>query len=269
MGRFNKNPLMRIRATGLRAGMRIVPALLALFAACSKDATAPGDTTPPAAVNDLVAIDPSWNSVLLTWTAPGDDGRTGTAARYDIRYSLAPLTDDVWPSAVQATGEPSPRPAGSADSFVVTGLDPVTTYYFALKTADAEGNWSAKSIIASAPTTAVPDNVPPAAVGDLAAVAATTNGVTLTWTAPGDDGSVGTASAYDIRYSTSPITDVTWASAFQAGGEPPPKPAGSPDSFVVQYLAPGTTYYFALKTADEKQNWSALSNVASRETLTP
>jgi hypothetical protein len=198
---------MRVRSIELRTGVSIILALFLLFCACSKDPAAPADTTPPAAVNDLVAINPSSNSITLTWTAPGDDGRTGTAAKYDIRYSLSPLTNAIWPSAEQATGEPSPRQAGSADTFVVTGLDPTTTYYFSLKTADAEGNWSAKSIIASAPTTAVTDNVPPAAVTDLVASASATNAVTLTWTAPGDDGAVGTAALYDIRYFKSPITD--------------------------------------------------------------
>jgi hypothetical protein len=176
------------------------------------------------------------------------------------------LTEAVWPSAEQAAGEPSPRPAGSADTFVVTGLAPATPYYFALKTADADGNWSSKSIIASAPTTAEPDNVPPATVADLVADASTTNTVTLTWTAPGDDGAAGTAAYNDIRYSKSPITEANWASASQAGGEPPPKPAGEPETFTVRYLAPGTLYYFALKTADEKPNLSGLSNVASIET---
>ena len=38
-------------------------------------------------------------------------------------------------------------------------------------------------------------------------------GVDLTWTAVGDDGSVGNAASYDLRYSTSPITPVNWASA--------------------------------------------------------
>jgi hypothetical protein len=257
---------MRAQSIEFRAGVSIGLAICLLICACSEDPGVPTDTTPPAAVNDLVAINPSWNSVTLTWTAPGDDGRTGTAARYDVRYSLSPLTEAVWPSAEQAAGENPPKPAGSPDTFVVTGLNPTTSYYFALKTADAEGNWSAKSIIASAPTTAVPDNTPPAAVADLAASASTTNTVTLTWTAPGDDGAAGTAAYYDIRYSKFPITDVNWASASQAGGEPPPKTGGEPDTFVVHYLAPGMIYYFALKTADEKSNLSGLSNVVSRET---
>jgi hypothetical protein len=257
---------MRVRSFEFCTGASIIPAIFMLFSACSKDPAAPADTAPPAAVNDLVAVNPSWNSMTLTWTAPGDDGRKGTAAQYDIRYSMSPLTEAIWPSAEQATGEPPPKPAGSADTFVVTGLAPTTPYYFALKTADAEGNWSAKSIIASASTTAVPDNVPPAAVADLVADTSTTNAVTLIWTAPGDDGTVGTAAYYDIRYSQSLITDATWASASQARGEPAPKAAGEPDTFVVHPLAPGTTYYFALKTADEIPNLSALSNVVSRET---
>ena len=258
---------MRARSLEFRAGVSIGLAISLFICACSEDPGVPADTTPPAAVNDLVAINPSWNSVTLTWTAPGDDGRTGTAARYDIRYSAnKPLTEEIWPSAAQAAGENPPKPAGSADTFVVTGLNPTTSYYFALKTADTEGNWSAKSIIASAPTTARPDDVPPAAVADLAASASTTNTVTLTWTAPGDDGAAGTAAYYDIRYAKFPITDVNWASASTAGGEPPPKTGGEPDTFVVHYLAPGTIYYFALKTADERPNLSGLSNVVSRET---
>ncbi len=260
---LEEDPIMRAGSIEFRASVWIIPAIFLIFCGCSKDATAPVDTTPPTAVNDLVAIDPSWNSVTLTWTAPGDDGRTGTAAHYDVRYSLSPLTDAVWPSAGQAEGEPSPRPAGSRDTFVVTGLAPTTPYYFALKTADAEGNWSAKSIIASAPTTAATDTVPPAAVADLVTRTATANTVTLTWTTPGDDGAAGTAAYYDIRYSRDLITDANWTSASQAGGEPSPKPTGSIDTFVVRSLAPGTRHYFALRTADERPNWSALSNVVS------
>jgi hypothetical protein len=59
--------------------------------------------------------------------------------------------------------------------------------------------------------------------------AANWNAITLTWTAPGDDGNVGRASQYDIRYATSNIsgTDTTtwWSQATQCAGEPTPQPA--------------------------------------------
>ena len=40
------------------------------------------------------------------------------------------------------TGEPTPKAAGQAESFTVTGLSANTTYYFALKVADEVPNWS-------------------------------------------------------------------------------------------------------------------------------
>ena len=85
--------------------------------------------------------------------------------------------------------------------------------------------------------------------------------VTIIWTAPGDDGNVGQASQYDVRYSTSTIDDGNWDQADAASGEPAPEVAGSPETFTLTGLLPNTTYYFAIKTADEADNWSALSNV--------
>ncbi len=115
----------------------------------------------------------------------------------------------------------------------------------------------------------VPDVTAPADVADLAAGNATSSAVTLTWTAPGDDSSTGTAAAYDIRYSNSTITEANWDAATQVTGEPTPSAAHSNESMVVSGLSPSTTYYFAIKTADEVPNSSGLSNVASATTLEP
>ncbi len=110
------------------------------------------------------------------------------------------------------------------------------------------------------------DNIPPASVTDLIISENTTSSVTLTWTAPGNDANVGTASKYDIRYSTSNITEANWAAATQCTGEPEPQPAGSSENFPVTGLTPDTKYYFAIKTADEVPNWSGLSNVVNGTT---
>jgi len=100
----------------------------------------------------------------------------------------------------------------------------------------------------------------------------TTNGVSLSWTAPGANGNVGTAASYDLRYSTVPITETNWPSVTPASGEPAPGPAGASESFTVIGLAPGVTYWFALKTSDASNDVSPLSNVpsaATTATLTP
>jgi len=112
----------------------------------------------------------------------------------------------------------------------------------------------------------ISDTMPPAAVTNLAAGSPTSSSLTLTWTAPGDDGSSGTATQYDIRYSTSSINEGNWASATPATGEPTPLPAGTPQTCTISGLNANTSYYFALKTADEVPNWSDISNSPNRTT---
>jgi len=110
------------------------------------------------------------------------------------------------------------------------------------------------------------DTTPPAAITDMILSGATQNSIDLDWTAPGDDGSVGTATSYDVRYSTSVINDGNWVAATQATGEPTPSVAGTAESMTVAGLTAGTTYYFAIKTSDDIPNESALSNVPSLAT---
>ena len=88
----------------------------------------------------------------------------------------------------------------------------------------------------------------------------------LTWTAPGDDGSVGTATSYDLRRSASAITAANFSQATAVTGLAAPKVAGSTETFTVTGLAPGT-YYFALKAVDEAGNWSLISNVVTKTVL--
>ena len=85
--------------------------------------------------------------------------------------------------------------------------------------------------------------------------------VVLAWTAPGDDGDVGTATQYEMRMSGSPIDDANWSGAAPVSGLPSPLVAGTRQSVVVPGLTRGTIYYFAIRSADESGNWSGISNV--------
>jgi chitodextrinase len=96
----------------------------------------------------------------------------------------------------------------------------------------------------------------------------THNSVTLRWTTPGDDSLTGTASQFDIRFSTSPITAANFSGATRwTTGVPTPGTPGTSQTVTVTGLSPATTYYFAMKTADEVPNWAGVSNVISRTTL--
>lgn len=112
----------------------------------------PPDTTAPAAIANLSATSPTSTSVMLSWTSPGNDGTTGTAATYDIRYATSPINTSNWSLATQVGGEPAPVVAGTAQSMTIDGLAPNTTYYFAMKTEDAVPNVSGLSNVVSQAT---------------------------------------------------------------------------------------------------------------------
>ncbi len=404
------------------------------------------DFVAPAAISNLSASNPTENSIQLSWTAPGDDGTTGTASSYDVRYATVPIDESNWASATQVTGEPLPSVAGSSESMSVSGLLANTTYYFGIKTSDQSSNTSTLSNVPNLSTlpqrvtffyetfpvadaawngssdTAedmsgwvtyqgagdandvqvsnedvgaspsggnhltfedadegfqtpeqydiayVPVNLSsftnvqlsyywqtddidadeglrvaystnttngingtwtqiaqildptddvwveatydipagaavstfvlrfssnssaafkhvyvddikfigvssdvtaPAAISNLSASNPTENSIQLSWTAPGDDGTTGTASSYDVRYATVPITVGNWSTATQASNEPTPSVAGSSETMTVSGLTPSTTYYFAIKATDDAFNSGGLSNIASRSTRSP
>jgi hypothetical protein len=119
-------------------------------------------------------------------------------------------------------------------------------------------------------TPAGPDAVAPAAVTDLVATPQSSSSIGLTWTATGDDGSVGTASSYDIRRSLQRIVnEAAFAAAVPIAGAPSPRVAGSAENLVVSGLSADTAYFFAMKVVDDAANVSALGNGASAVTAPP
>ena len=219
-----------------------------------------------AAMADGAQAQSPWNSVTLSWTTPGDDSLTGTASQFDLRYSLSPITATNFAAAIRWTPMPVPAAPGTRQSVTVTGLTPATTYYFAIKTGDDVPNWSLMSNVVSRATAAVPDTARPAPVATLAVTGVTDSTASLSWTAVGDDSLTGTATSYDIRYSTTPITAANFATATSVSGVPLPAAPGTSQSVVVRNLSRQVTYYFAMRVVDDAGHVSALSNVPSTTT---
>jgi hypothetical protein len=199
-------------------------------------------------------------SVTLSWTAPGDDGTTGTAAQYEVRVSTSPIDAGNFASATLVANPPAPLAAGTAQAMLVGGLLPSTPYWIAVRTADERGNWSPISNVVSF-TTSAGDTVRPAAPA-IAAGATTASSVTLAWNATGDDSLTGLAHHYEIRWSAAPIHAGNFASAtLVSAGVPTPGTAGSAQSCTIGGLNRSIDLYFALRVHDENGNASALSNV--------
>ncbi|MCX7717657.1 MAG: S8 family serine peptidase [Candidatus Sumerlaeaceae bacterium] len=113
------------------------------------------------------------------------------------------------------------------------------------------------------------DLAPPSAITDLATERVGPNGVVLRFTAPGDDGSSGTAAFYDVRVSSEPITAGNFRSAPIAYPYTRPTAAGSVDRIVLNDLEFGKTYYLAVVAVDEAGNAGSISNLVSVTTPNP
>ncbi len=219
------------------------------------------DSDPPDPVSDLSATLTDLGSIRLAWTAPADPTPSGpgSAVHYEIRRVAGPAGSFSWDSgAVTAAGDPGA--AGSPNVTAVGGLPAGSTQTFAVRTADAAGNLSPLSNLATV-TLPAADTLPPAPVSDLSADVLGPKSVRLTWTAPADSTLTGTAAVavYDLRRLGGGPGAWSYASGTPVGTDPPGAP-GTPQSLLVEDLPAGSAQAFALTSVDRVGNTSALSN---------
>jgi len=115
----------------------------------------------------------------------------------------------------------------------------------------------------------ISDSRPPARARNFRVDAVTPDSVTLSWTAPGNDGMSGTAREYLLRYqSDEPITSQSdFNDAQSVSNVPAPKPAGTPQSVTIP-VEQGSSYYFAL-VATDMLNASPLATIERDVTPVP
>jgi hypothetical protein len=114
------------------------------------------------------------------------------------------------------------------------------------------------------------DSIPPSQITDAAVsnmdTQSGTISATLSFTAVGDDGLVGKAQGYDIRYRAgTPLTEDN----FEASGSTPiaaPQPGdpGTQQTFTIDKLLPETDYYVGIRAFDKCHNTAPLSFVQFR-----
>ena len=105
------------------------------------------DPAPPGVVTDLASTAATPTSVTLAWTAPGDDGANGTAARYELRWAATPITEAAFASATPAPA-PAPVAAGGRQEATIE-VPPVGTVYVAIKAVDELGKTATMSNLAA------------------------------------------------------------------------------------------------------------------------
>lgn len=227
---------------------------------------------PPGPIEDLAVTDAYPDGFDLAWTASGDSGTEGRAASYVLGILAGRAIDSLgdWSEAEKRTdGLPEPAEAGTVQQMRLGDLEAERAYGLCLRAYDAYGNLSPLGNSPVATTAEAPDTLPPGRIEDLVADPGIDR-VTLAWTAVGDDGLVGTAAAYRFAWTEGgPIeTEEDWQLALKAGFDlPPPAPAGTGQSLLVDGLTPETTYGFCLRAVDEAQNLSPLSPPQTVTTL--
>jgi sugar lactone lactonase YvrE len=110
------------------------------------------------------------------------------------------------------------------------------------------------------------DETPPGVVTDFQVIEVEPAALTLSWIAPGDDGSAGTVIDYDIRVASQPFTEATWTSATRFVSALVPRPAGIRESVRIPWLFHAHTYYVAVRAVDDFFNVSPASPVVTART---
>jgi hypothetical protein len=128
----------------------------------------------PVPITPIIATDGAPDDVHLTgfvklhWTAPGDDGNTGRAVSYEMRYrgsNDGPIDSWAdWDLSTAVPVMPDPSIAGHRDSVTVRNLIPNSLYYFCIITYDEAGNHSPLS---NSPMRYIPELDTPRISGDL------------------------------------------------------------------------------------------------------
>jgi hypothetical protein len=158
-----------------------------------------------------------------------------------LPFSANTVVSDVIPSVFVATG------AGNDYNVFDTGALPAGVTL-----------WGGDGI------NGVRDDTPPSAINISTASTGSDNGkVNLTWTATGDDGAIGTAYSYLIRYSGSSINAGNFDTSTLYTQAIAPAVSGQIETVTVSGLSPGTTYYFSVKACDEYKTCGAFGNTIS------
>ncbi|MCW7479800.1 fibronectin type III domain-containing protein [Leptospira kanakyensis] len=226
------------------------------------------DTIAPSNITDLVASPMSSSRIQLRWTAPGSVGALGQASAYEIRRSTSPITNNLQCDAATGIAHTMiPKNAGLVETKEIDGHLPQSTYYFCVRAIDSAGNRNSWSGVVSATTYAPTDLVPPADITTATATVESYQQIKLTWTAVGDNGNVGSASAYEIRRRSTPInSDDDCSAGVFVPNAVVASPAGTPLEFTVSGLSSGTVHYFCIRAFDHSGNRSLWSGVLQATT---
>lgn len=231
-------------------------------------AVPPPPPRPPSAIEDLLAAAVDTQAVRLEWTAPGDDGAQGRAARYiaRVRTGGAIESEQDWESArpVDDPGLPVPSVAGAREVWDFSGLAHRTTYGVSVRAVDDSGMVGGLSNPVAFTTDAPPPPPAPDPVVDLTSPEQGEDWIALTWTSPrcGEGAAPSASYTLAMRAGAVPIQDEPgWnASTRVETGLPPPSVPGATDSVRLASLESDAEYTVTLRARNREGVLGPLGN---------
>ena len=226
-------------------------------------ATADAGTTPPAeavqapAPTGLTVTSTSATAISLSWTAPADDGH-GALYGYNVFRCEEGETacEPQWIAWVDGAAAVTYTDDGSADpDGTPVGLSAGSTYRYALGASRGQGTESAWSdqvtATADAGTTLPAEAVQAPAPTGLTVTSTSATAISLSWTAPADDGN-GAIIGYNVyRCDTGPSCTPEWKVWVDGG---------TTTTYTDSDVTTGTTYRYAVGASRGQGTESAWSN---------
>jgi hypothetical protein len=221
-----------------------------------------------------VVLYPADGSTAASVTAISGTAADPQSGITSVDAALRRLSDGKWwkNSVSEWDAVPEPLQAGTTpywtwnfQPYLRDSLVHGASYYVTVRASDLAVPVNTGAFHASGSTFTYADATPPPPTTGLAAVPGAFSGaVNLSWRSAGDNAAGGylQEGLYKIAYSTYTGAPASTAAA-QVTITTASVTAGSTRYWTLTGLDPAAVYYFTLWTADDAQNWSAVSNEAS------
>ncbi|MEA1972550.1 MAG: hypothetical protein U9N34_04550, partial [Candidatus Cloacimonadota bacterium] len=210
----------------------------------------------PANINDLLVTSDSTGYANISFTSPGDENGEGRVYNYELNF----YQEDQIVHFDYEFGQP--LFGGQSENWIIGNLPQGQELTVQLQAFDESGNSNEITETTIYIVEDEIDEIAPATITNLS-VQPLTESVLLTWTSVGDDENIGTAAQYIIRMSTEQINEQNWDNATEISQNIIPQVSGNQELMLIEDLEPNIMVYFGIKTIDEANNLSEISNIVS------
>lgn len=191
----------------------------------------------------------------LPWSEYGKPYRGQPSVVYKVPFTIGGASTKALAASFVGYGDPDGQDGNlrAPDGSISTDVPGSGASRLQL-VSDADGMWRLK--VTARPES---DKVPPAALEEPTVVSVDGSSATVSFVAPGDDGTVGKVMGYEIRLRAGePITEANFDASMPVAATLTPDDPGQVQLLSLDRLLPMTSYYVGVRAFDKCHNTSPL-----------